>query len=122
MGKRLDKIYDVTSYQTIEIQILPNISRSKGNQIMKFGQLVEYNIRNIFLEKPYRKCGGKTSPKPFSKKWILNISLDQQFEVLYSLFLLHVQVEGYRNILKQRCRSIAFISYKACSKNKEVWN
>ena len=28
---------------TITIHIMPNISRSKGNQTMKFGQLVEYN-------------------------------------------------------------------------------
>ena len=31
--------------QTIGIHIMPNISRSKGNQTTKFGQLVEYNIR-----------------------------------------------------------------------------
>ena len=37
--------------QTILIHILPNMSRSKGNQTMKFGQLIEYNTRNIFLEK-----------------------------------------------------------------------
>ena len=36
--------------QTIAIQILPNISQSKGNQAMKFGQLIEYNKRNIFLQ------------------------------------------------------------------------
>ena len=34
--------------QTIAIQILPNISQSNGNQAMKFGQLTEYNKRNIF--------------------------------------------------------------------------
>ena len=34
--------------QTTAIQILPNILRSKGNQTMKFGQLIEYK-RNIFL-------------------------------------------------------------------------
>ena len=27
-----------------------HMSRSKGNQTMKFGQLIEYNMRNIFLE------------------------------------------------------------------------
>ena len=27
--------------------MLPNISRSKGNQTMKFGQLIEYNKGNI---------------------------------------------------------------------------
>ena len=36
--------------QIIGIHILPNISASKGNQLMKFGQLIEYNMRNIFLE------------------------------------------------------------------------
>ena len=37
--------------ETIAIHIFPNISRSKGNQAMKFGQLTEYNIRYIFHEK-----------------------------------------------------------------------
>ena len=37
--------------QTIAIQILPNISQSKDNQTIKFGQLIEYNKRNIFLKK-----------------------------------------------------------------------
>ena len=46
--------------QTIAIHILLNISRSKGNQAMKFSQLVEYNMRNIFLEKPSKKWGDKS--------------------------------------------------------------
>ena len=50
--------------QTIAIHILPNISRSKGNQAMKFGQLVKYNMRNIFLEKSYTKCEGETIARP----------------------------------------------------------
>ena len=50
--------------KTILIDILPNISRSKHNQIIKFGQLIEYSMKNIFLEKSYRKCGGETSPMP----------------------------------------------------------
>ena len=40
-------------YQTIAINVFTNISRSKDNQAMKFGQLIEYNMRNIFLEKSY---------------------------------------------------------------------
>ena len=44
---------------------------------MKFGQLIEYDMRNTFLEKSYAKCGGETIPRPFSKKTKLNISLDQ---------------------------------------------
>ena len=39
--------------KTIAIHILPNISRSKGNQAMKFGQLIEYNMKNIFVKKSY---------------------------------------------------------------------
>ena len=37
--------------QTIPIHILPNVSQSKGNQAMKFGQLIEHNTRNSFLQK-----------------------------------------------------------------------
>ena len=75
--------------QTIAIHILPNISRNKGNQAMKFGQLIEYNMRNIFVEKSYIKCAGETIPRPLSKKSKLSISLDQQCKVLNSLFLLY---------------------------------
>ena len=56
---------------------MPNILRSKDNQTIKFGQLKEYNIRNRFLEKSYTKIGGKTTPRPFSEKSNLSISLDQ---------------------------------------------
>ena len=44
---------------------------------MKFGQLIEYNMENIFVEKSYTKCGREIIPRPFSKKLKLNISLDQ---------------------------------------------
>ena len=35
---------------------------------MKFGELIEHSMRNIFLEKSYTKCGGDTIRRPFSKK------------------------------------------------------
>ena len=41
--------------QAIAIQILSNISRSKGNQALKFGQLIDYNMRNIYLKRSYTK-------------------------------------------------------------------
>ena len=63
--------------QTIAIYILPNIPRSKVNQTMKFGQFIEYNMRNIFLEKSCTKCAGETIPRTLSKKSKLSISLDQ---------------------------------------------
>ena len=44
-------------WQTIAIHILLNISQSKGNQTIKFGELIEYNKRNIFPQKLCRKWG-----------------------------------------------------------------
>ena len=44
---------------------------------MKFGQLIECNVRNIFIEKSCTKCVEETSPRPFSGKLELSISLDQ---------------------------------------------
>ena len=38
--------------QAITIHILPNISQIKSNSTMEIGQLIEYNKRNIFLQKP----------------------------------------------------------------------
>ena len=54
--------------QIIAIHILSNISRREGYKTMKFGQLIEYDIRNIFFEKSYTKYGGETIPGPFSEK------------------------------------------------------
>ena len=56
---------------------------------MNFGQLIEYNTRNIFLEKSYSKYGGETSPRILSKKLKFPISLDQCSKILYSLFLFY---------------------------------
>ena len=78
--------------QTIAVHILPNISRSKDNHTKKFGQLIEYNIRNVFLEKLCTKCGGETSTRPFSEKSELSISLDQLSKILYTLFLLYAKL------------------------------
>ena len=44
---------------------------------MKFGQLIEYKMRNIFPEKSYTKCGRETSPRPLSEKFKSSISLDR---------------------------------------------
>ena len=102
--KRLDKkakvnfkIYDVTtSEKTIKIHRVPNISRSKGNQINKFGQLMEY-IMLIFLSKNHTqdvaekldrhpvgiyllKVNNRNTRRRYESE--LSISLDQQSEML----------------------------------------
>ena len=63
--------------QTVAMHILCNISERKRNQTIKFGQLINHNMRNIFLEKPYTKFATEAISRPFSKKSKLNISLDQ---------------------------------------------
>ena len=59
--------------KTIAVYILPNISRSKGNQTIKFDQSIEYSTR----KESNTKCGGAAIPRPFSKKSKLSISLSQ---------------------------------------------
>ena len=44
---------------------------------MKFGQLIEYNMRKIFLEKSDTKYGGEIIRGPFSKKTNFGKFLDQ---------------------------------------------
>ena len=73
--------------QTIVIHILTNISRSKCNQAMKFGQLMGYNMRNIFREVSYTKCDRKTIPRPFRY-------LDDYSKTLYSLYLLYTTLRA----------------------------
>ena len=66
-----------TGQQTITIHILPDISRKKGNQTIKFAQEMEYNMVSIFPEKSCAECCGETSPRPFFIKTKLSMSLDQ---------------------------------------------
>ena len=76
--------------------LLPDAWSIKGSQTMKFDQLIDYNVRNIFLEKSYTKFDGETSPRPFSEKLKLSISLDQESKVSYSLFLLYAKSKAIK--------------------------
>ena len=110
--KRLDKkakvnfkIYDLTDWTTSNCNMhIAHYPKSKDNQAIKFGQLIEYNMRNIFLEKSYTKCGGEANPRLLHKKIkIKHISGSTVGNVFFD-----VQVEVYQNILKLRCRPFAF--------------
>ena len=71
-----------TRQQTIEIHILPNISKSTVSQTMKCGQPIKYKMRNIFLEKSYAKNARESNPIPFYIKLKLSTSLDREPEIL----------------------------------------
>ena len=82
---------------------------------MKFGQLIEYSIRKFSLEELYTKCGGGTSPRPFSKIPKLSISLDQQPENLCSFFLFFLTVcpsQGLSKYIQARVLTNFFSSFK----------
>ena len=85
--------------QAIVIHLLPNISRINWHQTTEFGQLIECNIRNIFLDKSCTKCGGETSCRPFSETLKLSISLDQQPNVLHSWFSLYAKLRAIEILL-----------------------
>ena len=65
--------------QTIAIHILPNISQSKDNQTMKFGLLIKYNKRNIFIQK-------------WCRQWGMEISSSLHFAFLKKLYMSYKQV------------------------------
>ena len=54
------------------------MSRSKGNQTIKFGHLIEYNMRHTFVENSQTKYEAEAIPRPFSKKSKLSTSVDQR--------------------------------------------
>ena len=87
---------------------------------MKFGQLLEYNMANIFPEISNSKCGGETIPRPFYQNQIEHTS----GPIVYTSFIQFVyivyQVEGYRNIIKLSCRQLVFNSFKAFIKTKRM--
>ena len=61
------KIYGVATWLTnnCNIHTLPNISQSKGNQTTKFGQLIEYNKKNILLKYHAENGAGRLIPDIF---------------------------------------------------------
>ena len=74
---------------------------------MKFGQLIEDNMRKIYLEKLYTKCGGTIS-RSFSKKSKLSIFLDQQSKVLYSLLLLFAKLRAIDMYIETKLQTTCF--------------
>ena len=101
VGKRLDwkdkvdfKIDEIVAWLTNNCNAHIAQYFKKSSQTIAFGQLTKYNMRNIFLEKSYTKCGRETIPRPFSKKSKLSISVDRYSKVLYNLLLLCAKLKA----------------------------
>ena len=94
------------------------MSRSKGNQAMKSGQLIECNMRNIFLERSYTNVIEKLFPGLFLKNqnwaylWI-NI-------LKFHIFCFNCLPSwGLSKVIELSYKPFAFTSYKVFLKNKE---
>ena len=74
--------------QIITTQNMSNITRNKSNQAMNFVQLMQYNMRNIFLENYVQNPLKQTK------------SLDQQFK-FYTVFDVFIPLFATSEILKQ---------------------
>ena len=57
------KVYFVIYKQIITKYVLPKISWSKSNQAMEFGQIIDHDVRNIFLQKSCKEWGRETSSR-----------------------------------------------------------
>ena len=95
------KIYDFTTWLTNNCNTHIDQYFKKFRQSDNEAWLVNrIQHKKYFFEKSYTKCGGETIPRPFSKKSKLNMSLDQLFKVLYSLYWLYTKfrtIEIYWN-------------------------
>ena len=77
-------------------------------------------LRNILPEKPYTKCGGETIPGAFFRKFKNWVYIWINSLKFYKDVFIVCQDEGYQNILKLSCSSLAFTSeYKAFYKDKK---
>ena len=59
-------------WETITIHILTNISISKDNEAIKFGQLIEHNKKHFFLKNHTQNVMEILFPDPFLKNqnWV----------------------------------------------------
>ena len=85
---------------------------------MKFGKLIEYNLKNIFLEKSYTKCGGENIPRPFLKNqnraylWINSLKF-------YIFCFYCLPSWGLMKVIEIKMQITRIYLTK---KQKEVWN
>ena len=104
------------------IHIFPNISQSKGNQTMKFGQSIDYNKRNIFLQSYAENEAGRLVPDLFLffKK--------AQYEVKASglqLSFVILRKSSTCHTIKINCIKLQIIDPEICSIlifQKRIWD
>ena len=105
------KLYDMTTWLTNNCNTHIDQHLKKSNKRKKFGQLIQYSMKNTFLETSYTKCSGETTPRPFSKKSKLIISLDRSSKVLQSTPIWGLS-KCIENKLKTTCFYLIYCLFK----------
>ena len=82
---------------------------------MKFGQLIEYNMRYTTPQNVVKKL----FPDSFLKNQNWAYLWINCLKFCPVCFFFCMPIEGYQNILKLSCRLLSFTSYKALLKNKK---
>ena len=105
--------------QTTAVHILPNILQSKGNHTMKLDQLIQHNMRKLFVEKSYTNVMEKSCSDSFLKNqnWAYFWTNILKF---YTIYFYCISSSGYWIILKLSTLFDVIESF--FKKWKEVWN
>ena len=80
---------------------------------MKFGKLIEYNMRNIFLGKSYTECG--------SGKIKIDCISGSIFESFIQFVFIVCQLDDSKYV-ETKLQTACFYVISSFLKNKEVWN
>ena len=104
--------------QRVAIHILPNIQRS--SQTIKFGQLIEFKIKDLSLKNHFKKVVKKLFLDQIlkSQNWAYLWINSLKFYTVFAVW----QVESYGNILNQSCKPLAFISYEDFFHNQNAFS
>ena len=104
--------------QTTAKQILSNISKRKGSQKMKIVQLIEYSMRNIFLETSCKKVVKKLAPELLLKNLNWTYLCINSLKFYTVCFYCMPKWRPLKN-LKLSCRSLASTSKELFQKTKK---
>ena len=102
--------------------LLLKVWRSKGNQTMKFGQLIGYNIKNTFLQNCTQRMEEKLVPDPFVNIKVESISGSAVWNVIKFAFIVCPR-QSLSKCFKTNNVTICFcLIYSLFKTQKVIWN
>ena len=77
---------------------------------MKFGQLIEYNMSNLFIEKLYTKCGEISGPYFKNQNWVYLWIISLMFYTVCFYCMPSWRLSKY---IETKMQTTTFYSFKA---------